>query len=223
MIKSPIYNSGSLMIKRLFDLLISLPCFVIASPVIILIAIVVRLDSPGNPFFTQVRVGKNGKRFLLYKIRTLYLHHFGIFPGEESPAPHRITLIGKKLRQSKLDELPQLLNIIMGQMSIVGPRPDIPIQVADYTPWQGQRLSLKPGLTGISQVSGNTKLSWPDRIWLDIWYIKNWSWLMDLRIILVTCSIIINGEKFDDDPFHLHGELPGKRNELIAKHSCKFS
>lgn len=195
-------NKG-LICKRFADLVLGLVGLLLCAPVILLIAITVMLDSPGNPFFTQVRIGKNGKRFIIFKIRTLYIHHFGIVPNQEAPDAYRITRIGKYLRRSKLDELPQLVNIVMGQMSFVGPRPDIPEQANGYTPFQQQRLSVKPGLTGISQVSGNTLLSWPDRIVLDIWYIKNRTVLLDLKIVMYTLTAILEGEKQHFDPFNL--------------------
>jgi len=194
-------NSKGLIFKRFSDILLGLVCLFLCAPVILLIAIIVMLNSPGNPFFTQVRVGRNGKRFIIFKMRTLFIHHFGIVPNQEAPDAHRITWIGKYLRRSKLDELPQLVNIVMGQMSFVGPRPDIPEQANRYTRFQQQRLCVKPGLTGISQVSGNTLLSWPDRIVLDIWYIKNRSLLLDLKIIMFTITAIVKGEKQHADPF----------------------
>lgn len=197
-------SSSGLIFKRFSDLLLGMVCLFLCAPSILLIAIIVMLDSPGNPFFTQERVGRNGKRFIIFKIRTLFIHHFGIVPNQEAPDVHRITWIGKYLRRTKLDELPQLVNIVMGQMSFVGPRPDIPEQVNGYTHFQQQRLFVKPGLTGISQVSGNTLLSWPNRIILDIWYIKNRSLLLDLKIMMFTITAIVKGEKQHADPLNLH-------------------
>ena len=195
-------------IKRCFDMLIAVPSLVVLSPLIILTTLLVRLDSPGNPFFSQVRIGRNGKYFTMFKLRTLYLEHFGIFTDEEQPHAYRITRIGKYLRRSKIDEIPQLINVVLGHMSIVGPRPDVPVQLINYTTDQLDRFLVKPGLTGLSQVSGNTVLSWPNRIWLDIWYIKNWTLLMDIQIILFTVVAIIKGENLNADPFNLHRQLP---------------
>ena len=189
-----ISQAGWSLAKRMTDLFICVPCLIVFIPVILIIAILVRLDSPGNPFFTQVRVGKNGKPFIIFKIRTLYIQHFAILPLEAEPEDYRITKIGKFLRLSKLDELPQLVNVLLGNMSIVGPRPDIPQQVAMYTAEQRQRLLVKPGLTGITQISGNTLLSWSNRISLDIWYIKNWSFMLDIKIISLTFLAIFRGE-----------------------------
>lgn len=157
-----------------------------------------------------MRAGRNGKQFTIFKFRTLYLEHFGIVPGEEEPEAYRITRLGKYLRRSKLDEIPQLFNVVLGQMSVVGPRPDILEQAANYSTFQRQRLSVKPGLTGITQVSGNTMLSWPDRIRLDLFYIENWSWLLDIRIISYTLFAIVVGSTLKFDPFNLHSQLSGK-------------
>jgi lipopolysaccharide/colanic/teichoic acid biosynthesis glycosyltransferase len=143
-------------------------------------------------------------------MRTLYVEHFGIIANEESPKNYRITRIGKFLRSTKLDEIPQLLNVLIGDMSIVGPRPDIAEQTSNYTPLQKQRLLVKPGITGIAQISGNTLLPWPYRIELDIWYIQNWSHIIDFKIILQTFKTIINKENIIQDPFNLHKELRDK-------------
>ena len=172
----------------------------------------VRLDSPGNPFFLQQRVGKNGNPFTLIKFRTLFLEHFGLFTDQEAPHPYRVTRVGKYLRRYKLDEIPQFINIIFGQMSVVGPRPDLPIHVENYLPHQFERLLVKPGLTGISQVSGNTLLSWPERIVLDTWYTKNRSWLLDAKIIAHTLITVAAGETLQTDPFHVHRLLPGRND-----------
>lgn len=205
-------NSKGLIFKHISDILLGLIFLFLCAPVILLIATMVMLDSPGNPFFTQIRIGRNGKRFIIFKIRTLFIHHFGIVPNQEVPDAHRITRIGKYLRRSKLDELPQLVNILMGHMSFVGPRPDIPEQANGYTNFQQQRLFVKPGLTGVSQVSGNTSLSWPDRIVLDIWYINNRSLLLDLKVMVFTINAIIKGEKQHADPFKLHCLLQAMNN-----------
>jgi len=204
LIHNSVSNKTGLTTKRLIDLLIAIPCLLLFTPLILLIAFLVRLDSPGNPFFMQTRTGRNRKPFSIFKIRTLYIQHFGIFPGEDEPDNYRITKIGKFLRRSKLDELPQLLNVVLGSMSLVGPRPDIPEQVAMYTPQQSERLLVKPGLTGVTQISGNIFLSWPDRIRLDVWYIRNRSLLLDIKIIALTLVAVFKGETIDSDPFNLH-------------------
>jgi lipopolysaccharide/colanic/teichoic acid biosynthesis glycosyltransferase len=115
----------------------------------------------------------------------------------------RVTPVGKYLRRFKLDEWPQILNVLLGQMSLVGPRPDIPVQVAEYSDFQRQRLSVPPGLTGLAQVSGNIWMSWAERIRLDVWYIQNQSLWLDLRIIWHTFAVLFQGERPDADPFGL--------------------
>lgn len=195
-----------LIAKRITDLLIGVSCFLISVPVIVGIAFLVRVESRGNPFFTQIRTGRRGKQFVIFKMRTLYIEHFGIFPLEDEPEDFRITKVGKYLRRSKLDELPQLLNVILGHMSLVGPRPDIPVQAALYTPEQAERLLVKPGLSGVTQISSNTFLRWSDRIRLDIWYIKNWSFLLDIRILCLTLIAVFKGERVNSDPFNLHAK-----------------
>lgn len=210
LIVCPDSNADVSFAKRIFDLLIALPCVLLLSPVILIIAILVMLDSPGNPFFTQIRVGKNGKLFIIFKIRTLFIDQFGIFLEEELVNPGRITRLGKFLRRSKLDELPQLINVALGDMSLVGPRPDIIEQVNNYTDVQRKRLSVKPGLTGLTQISGNNMLSWPHRIWLDIWYIEHRTWFLNLQIIALTFITLFRGETIKADPLNLHKKVPSE-------------
>ena len=191
--------------KRSLDVLICLPSLVLVAPVLLLVALLVRLDSPGNPFFMQKRVGLNGKLFTIFKFRTLYLEQFGVYlDGEIEPHDFRVTRLGRYLRRSKIDELPQLLNVVLGHMAIVGPRPDIPESVATYSPVQHQRFLVKPGLTGAAQISGNIHLSWAERITLDRWYINHWSYLLDLRIMLLTPVSICKGEATHYDPLRIH-------------------
>jgi lipopolysaccharide/colanic/teichoic acid biosynthesis glycosyltransferase len=181
----------------------------------------VRIDSKGNPIFTQKRVGKDGKIFIIYKIRTLYLEHFGIFPDQNEPSDYRITRLGKYLRRSKLDELPQLLNIVLGQMSFVGPRP----MAYDYVKIVGiriERLAVKPGLTGITQVSGNLQLSWDDRILLDILYVNNCSILLDFKILIATVFALIHGERVDKDYLKLRSQLTDKNKTNCEKPASVF-
>lgn len=214
--QSAIFQRNSCYLKRSIDLFFAFIGLIVCGPLIALIALLVWLDSSGNPFFIQERVGRQGKLFKLLKIRTLYVEHFGIVPNEEAPRPYRITRMGKYLRISKLDELPQLLNILAGQMSIVGPRPDIPEQSCHYSAFQQQRLSVKPGLTGIAQISGNTLLSWPERIVLDIWYIQNWSCLLDFKIMVLTWLTIIRGDSLNYDYFGLRSRLLLSENNEVA-------
>lgn len=191
---------------------------ILGAPLIGLMALAIRLESPGNPFFIQTRVGRHGRAFRLIKMRTLYLESFGIdLNAELSLDSPRITRVGRWLRRSKLDEWPQLLNVLMGHMSMVGPRPYIPEQMALYPAQQQERWGMRPGLSGAVQVSGNTALDWPERFAIDRWYIQHWSWGLDLRILLLTLSAVLAGESRAinrlDLPAHYfapgHGTGPG--------------
>ena len=165
-------------------------------------AVAIRLESRGNPFFAQIRVGRNGKAFRLWKMRTLYADKFVILDrdAELKSDSDRITRVGRWLRRTKLDEIPQLLNVLVGHMSLIGPRPDIPQQVATYRETQRERLLVRPGLTGIAQVSGNTEHSWDKRIEMDRWYISNASPLLDAKILWWTIGAIFSGEDGNADP-----------------------
>ena len=174
----------------------------------LILLILVRLDSPGHPLFTQTRVGRRGTSYSIFKLRTLYVQHFGLFPNEEIRAgDHRVTRIGQWFRRSKVDELPQLLNVVLGHMSLVGPRPDIPLQAQHYSKDDARRLLVRPGLTGVAQISGNTWLSWQQRIRLDQWYVDNHSLALDLRILLNTVPVLLRGERANDDPLRLREML----------------
>jgi lipopolysaccharide/colanic/teichoic acid biosynthesis glycosyltransferase len=208
--RSKAYTLKWMLFKRLFDILLSIVLLILMLPLIMLMAIIIRIETPGNPIFIQKRVGINGKLFTIFKIRTLYKHHFGIFLNKDEPEAYRITPVGKYLRRSKLDELPQLLNILLGSMSFVGPRPYIPEQF-NFNPSAAiKRVTVKPGLTCIAQISGNIKLGKPNIAWMDIYYIENYSFLLDLKIILLTFKAILLGDNALPDPFKLQSQLPVK-------------
>lgn len=210
MMSSPKSNI-SLFAKRVIDVLFGSFALVALSPLMLLIALLVKADSSGKAFFLQQRVGKNGRYFTMYKFRTLYVAHFGLFTDQEAPHAYRITRIGKYLRRYKLDEIPQFVNVVMGSMSVVGPRPDLLIHVEKYLPAQHDRLLVKPGITGIAQVSGNTMLSWPERITLDIWYVQNRTVALDIKVVGYTLAAIVRGETRLADPFHVYSLLPGRK------------
>ena len=178
--------------KRLMDLIISLLVLVILIPVFIIIALVIKVGDRGPVFFQQERIGLYGKKFSICKFRTMVVNAekmgAGVFVEEEDT---RITKAGKFLRHTSLDELPQLINILRGEMSLVGPRPTLPYQVENYDHRQIKRLNVKPGVTGWAQINGRSSLSWPERIELDLWYIKNWSLWMDLKIIFKTLKVVL--------------------------------
>jgi lipopolysaccharide/colanic/teichoic acid biosynthesis glycosyltransferase len=181
--------------RRVLDLLIAVPAAVVTGPVAALLALAIRLESPGHPIYRQTRAGKDGQLFQIYKLRTMV--RGAEFTGaglaiQEGDA--RITRIGAFLRRYSLDELPNLWNVLRGEMSIVGPRPTLPAQVAQYTERQRARLAVKPGLTGWAQVNGRASLPWPERIELDLWYVEHRSLWLDLRILARTVRMVLGGE-----------------------------
>ncbi len=204
--------TAALLFKRAIDVVFGTLGLIFCMPVIVLIAILVRIDSKGNPIFTQVRVGRNSRLFTIFKIRTLYIKHFGIIADQNEPSAYRITRLGKYLRRSKLDELPQLLNIALGHMSFVGPRP-IAYDYFKLIEMPAGRLRVKPGLTGLTQVSGNLLLPWDDRMWLDNWYVTNWSVRLDLKIVALTGYTVLVGERLGKDYFSLQGQIPDRKEK----------
>jgi len=197
-------NETQLAFKRLLDIAVSSALLVLAAPVILIAAICIKLTSPGSILFKQSRVGLNGRRFTLYKFRTMIadaqarrgeVHHLNemtgpVFKAKDDP---RITPIGRVLRKFSLDELPQLLNVLKGDMSLVGPRPPIPEEVASYHRWHRRRLSMKPGLTCLWQVSGRNEIDFDRWMQLDLQYIDNWSPGLDLKILLRTIPAVLSG------------------------------
>jgi lipopolysaccharide/colanic/teichoic acid biosynthesis glycosyltransferase len=182
------------MIKRAIDLLISLPLTLLTTPLVALLAVAVRLESAGDPIYRQVRVGQDGQLFQIYKLRTMVsgaeLTGAGLAIAE---GDSRITRLGALLRRYSLDELPNLWNVLRGEMSIVGPRPTLKGQVDAYTPRQRGRLVVKPGITGWAQINGRASLPWPERIELDLWYVEHRSVALDLRILARTLGLVARG------------------------------
>jgi lipopolysaccharide/colanic/teichoic acid biosynthesis glycosyltransferase len=182
------------MIKRALDVLIAGPLAILTAPVVALLAIAVRIESPGDPIYRQVRVGRDGQLFEIYKLRTMVSG--AEFTGAGlaiAEGDSRITRLGGLLRRYSLDELPNLWNVLRGEMSIVGPRPTVKGQVDQYTPRQRGRLAVKPGITGWAQINGRASLPWPQRIELDLWYIEHRSVALDLRILLRTVGLVARG------------------------------
>jgi exopolysaccharide biosynthesis polyprenyl glycosylphosphotransferase len=194
----------SLFLKRAIDLLL---VFILAIPVMLITALIVaaiRLESPGPAFYWQQRVGKNGKRFDMLKFRSMVVdaddQKAALEQMNEASGPifkikndPRITRVGRIIRRLSLDELPQMFNILRGEMSFVGPRPPLPAEVAQYESWQMRRLELVGGLTGLWQISGRSDLTFDEGCLLDIYYIENWSLALDLRIILQTIPYLLSG------------------------------
>lgn len=207
--------------KRVFELLGGLLLVILCSPILAAAAVATKLTSPGPLFFEHVRTGRGGVEFGPCKFRTMT-------PGrkydtvELIPLDHpEITPVGRLLRRTKIDELPQLFNVVKGEMSLVGPRPDLPEHVAQYTPFKLRRLAVRPGLTGLAQVNGAAEISWDQRIRYDVHYIAHCSFWMDLKILLKTIGVIIHGEdryarNFEDSPYYDPNELPGWDEHLKA-------
>jgi len=163
---------------------------VVLLPVFAIIGIFIKLDSKGPVFFIQKRAGKDGKIFRAYKLRTMVDKAVEIGGIKISQDDSRITRVGQRLRWG-IDELPQLINVFKGEMSLVGPRPTLPEQVARYSKEHRRRLEMKPGLTGWALINGRNTLSWPGKIELDIWYIDHWSLWLDFKILFRTVLVVI--------------------------------
>lgn len=192
--------------KRLFDIIVSSILLLLISPILISTMLAIKLNSPGSVFFTQVRVGLNGQIFRMWKFRSMYIDAeqrkaelFAqnemaggvIFKMKRDP---RITPVGRFIRRTSIDELPQLWNVLIGDMSLVGPRPALPKEVALYTPYQRQRLSVLPGITCIWQVSGRSEVPFAQQVEMDLQYIATQSFLGDLKLLLKTIPAVLFGK-----------------------------
>jgi lipopolysaccharide/colanic/teichoic acid biosynthesis glycosyltransferase len=181
-------------IKRAIDLAIASIISIVSAPLTGLLALAVRLESPGHPIYRQTRVGKGGRAFEIYKLRTMV--RGAEFTGAGlaiQEGDDRITRVGALLRRYSLDELPNLWNVLRGEMSIVGPRPTVPVQVEQYSQRERGRLAVKPGITGWAQVNGRASLPWAERIELDLWYVEHQSLALDLRILARTAGMVLSG------------------------------
>ncbi|MGQ9466500.1 MAG: undecaprenyl-phosphate glucose phosphotransferase [Anaerolineae bacterium] len=198
-------SKGALLVKRMIDLTVSAAGLLLCAPLFLVIALAVRLDSPGPVIFRQTRVGLRGRRFEMYKFRSMRVGaeeqqdmladlneaDGPIFKIRDDP---RLTRVGRILRRLSLDELPQLVNVLRGEMSLVGPRPPIPAEVEKYQEWHKKRLEAPPGMTGLWQVSGRSRLSFDEMVLLDIYYIENWSLWLDFKILMRTIPKVLLGE-----------------------------
>ena len=177
-------------VKRLFDMVISALALIVLSPVMLVSAILIRLTSPGPAIFRQTRIGRGAKEYTIYKFRTMRVNSehtgSGVYSDDSDP---RMTGIGKILRKTSIDELPQLVNILKGDMSLIGPRPPLtyhPWPIEEYTEEQLRMFEVRPGITGWAQVHGRKDVEWHQRIRMNVWYVDNVSFLLDLKIFLVT-------------------------------------
>jgi lipopolysaccharide/colanic/teichoic acid biosynthesis glycosyltransferase len=181
-------------VPRVLDAVLAAALLVITSPLLAVAALAIRLESGGQVFYRQLRVGRGGEQFELWKLRTMVsgaeTMGAGIYVLE---GDSRITRVGRLLRRFSLDELPNLMNVVKGEMSLVGPRPTVQEQVDRYTDRQLRRLEVKPGITGWAQINGRTSLPWPERIELDVWYVENRSLRLDLRILARTARMLATG------------------------------
>lgn len=189
--------------KRLLDLLIASIILIILWPILLLIAIIIKIDSKGPAIFKQVRTGKNGKEFTLYKFRSMSTSNNFYDVSKED----QITKVGRFIRKTSLDELPQLFNIIKGEMSFIGPRPWIIDYARLFTKHQKRRLEVLPGITGLAQCSGRNSLNIIDRINIDVEYVNNISLKLDLYIFFKTIKCVIKREGFSNTKSAIHEEL----------------
>jgi lipopolysaccharide/colanic/teichoic acid biosynthesis glycosyltransferase len=181
--------------KRVFDLVLTATALVILSPVLLLVALLVRLTSEGPVFYVQERIGKNGAPFPFIKFRTMVVgaekQGAGVLCLKDDP---RVTPVGRILRRYSLDELPQLINVLRGDMSLIGPRPGLEYQVREYTPFQRRRLTVLPGISGWAQVNGRNAISWDRRIERDVEYVEHLSFAMDVRILFRTLGAVLKSD-----------------------------
>ncbi len=202
----PLIGGMDFRLKRLMDVLLSGAGLLVLSPLLIVIAALVRLSSPGSAFFVQERVGVRGQIFRIYKFRSMYVdaekRKAELMAKNEVQGPlfklrndPRITSIGKLLRRTSLDELPQLWNVLIGEMSLIGPRPPVPSEVALYEKWHYDRLLVLPGITGLAQISGRSDLKhFEDVVRLDLYYIQNWSLALDFDILIKTVAVVLRAK-----------------------------
>ena len=181
--------------RRAFDVVVAASALVVSAPILALAIVAIRLETPGSVIYRQRRVGKDGREFEVLKLRTMVAgaEHIGAGLAVNTDDP-RITRVGSILRRWSLDELPNLVNVLKGDMAIVGPRPTLPSQVAQYTERERGRLAVRPGITGWAQVNGRTSLPWHERIELDLWYIEHRSWRLDLEILRRSARLVVAGE-----------------------------
>jgi exopolysaccharide biosynthesis polyprenyl glycosylphosphotransferase len=206
----PEFTGSKLVLKAGFDKMVALAALTVAAPLLAVLALAVKLDDGGPAFFRQTRVGKDGRTFTVFKFRTMVIdaeqrradlrrahaqhstsgQHSVLFKLRNDP---RVTRTGTWLRRWSLDELPQLINVLNGDMSLVGPRPALPEEAAMYGDHVRRRLAVKPGITGLWQVSGRSDLTWDESIRLDLRYVENWSLMLDLHILWKTLSAVVRG------------------------------
>jgi lipopolysaccharide/colanic/teichoic acid biosynthesis glycosyltransferase len=181
--------------RRVFDVVVAAGGLLAAAPFLVAAVIAIRLESAGSPIYRQRRVGLDGREFDVVKLRTMVTGAERLGAGlAVSEGDTRITRIGRLLRRTSLDEVPNLVNVLRGEMAIIGPRPTVPVQVQQYDERQRGRLAVRPGITGWAQVNGRAELPWSERIELDLWYIEHRSWALDLKILWRSIRIVFGGD-----------------------------
>lgn len=183
--------------KPFIDFITSLLALVLLSPLLLLVSILLALANGGNPFFVQARPGKGGRIFNIIKFKTMTDDRNS--SGVLLPDSERLTLVGKIIRKTSIDEIPQLLNVFKGEMSIVGPRPLLPQYLSIYNKEQHKRHLVKPGITGWAQVNGRNAISWTNKLQLDVWYVEHISFFLDFKILLKTIQKVIVSEGINSD------------------------
>jgi len=205
-------NFYSVFLKRFLDIFISLSAIIILSPLFIIIILSIKIDSTGPVFFRQTRVGRKGDKFKIWKFRSMLIFEESFYSdGTEISNYNRITKVGNFLRKTSLDELPQLINILVGDMSLIGPRPTLEYQVERYNNFQLKRLEVRPGLTGLAQINGRNSLTWKEKIDYDVSYVENLSLILDLKIFLKTFVVLLRQE---DNKFISPDELSAHKGTV---------
>ena len=211
----------NLFLKRFGDLLISGLMIIVLSPLLLILALTIKLTSKGPAVFTQERAGKNGKIFKIYKFRTMLIPEQRKLPdGKELSPKESITKVGRFLRKTSLDELMQLFNVFNGTMSIVGPRPTLPWQTECYSDEQKGRLKMRPGVTGWAQVNGRNNLTWTEKIVFDLEYIAKFNIFFDIKILFKTVAVVFKKEDIqykDGDTLFQKGTMVEKNVEKKEK------
>lgn len=183
--------------KPFIDFITSFLALVLLSPVLLLVSILLAIANGGNPFFVQARPGKGGKIFNIIKFKTMTDERNS--SGDLLPDSERLTFIGKIIRKTSIDEITQLLNVVKGDMSIVGPRPLLPQYLSIYNTEQNKRHLVKPGITGWAQVNGRNAISWTNKLQLDVWYVEHISFFLDFKILMKTIQKVIISEGINSD------------------------